>query len=188
MLTALWLMAAQGLIGAFDTFYYHEWKARLPARGSDSAPELKLHSGRAILYAVLFGTLPWIAWCGVWTWVLLAVLVAEIVLTLWDFVVEIAARKKLGDVYAGERVTHAIMGIIYGAMMAFLLPVLPRWWTAPTGLKLDPPSAPEILRWSLFAMAVGVFASGIRDLYAALGLPGGAWPWRSNGTSARERP
>ena len=38
MLTALWLMAAQGLIGAFDTFYYHEWKARLPARGADSAP------------------------------------------------------------------------------------------------------------------------------------------------------
>ncbi len=27
-------------------------------------------------------------------------------------------------------------------------------------------------------MAVGVFLSGIRDLYAALGLPGGAWPWK----------
>jgi hypothetical protein len=33
MTTALWLMAIQGAIGAFDTLYYHEWRARLPARG-----------------------------------------------------------------------------------------------------------------------------------------------------------
>jgi len=32
--TALWLLAIQGAIGAFDTLYYHEWRARLPARGS----------------------------------------------------------------------------------------------------------------------------------------------------------
>jgi hypothetical protein len=30
MTTALWLMAVQGAIGAFDTVYYHEWRARLP--------------------------------------------------------------------------------------------------------------------------------------------------------------
>jgi hypothetical protein len=30
-------------------------------------------------------------------------------------VAEIAARKTMGDVYAGERVTHAVMGILYGA-------------------------------------------------------------------------
>ena len=29
----------------------------------------------------------------------------------------------------------------------------------------------------LLIMAVGVFLSGVRDLYAALGLPGGNWPW-----------
>jgi hypothetical protein len=33
-------------------------------------------------------------------------------------VAEIAARKTMGDVYAGERVTHAVMGILYGAMAA----------------------------------------------------------------------
>jgi len=41
---ALWLLAVQGVIGAFDTLYYHEWRARLPARGMLSAPELKLHA------------------------------------------------------------------------------------------------------------------------------------------------
>ena len=115
MTTALVLLSIQGVIGAFDTLYYHEWRARLPAQGRQSASELKLHAGRDFLYAVLFGTLPWLAWQGLWVIALVAVLVGEIVLTLWDFVAEIAARKTMGDVYAGERVTHAVMGILYGA-------------------------------------------------------------------------
>ena len=127
MTIALWLLALQGMIGAFDTFYYHEWRARLPARGQAAASELKLHAARHFFYAVMFGTLPWLAWQGLWVIILGAVILAEIILTLWDFVVEIAVRKSLGDVYAGERVTHAIMGILYGGMLAFLLPVVVRW-------------------------------------------------------------
>jgi hypothetical protein len=177
MTVALWLLALQGLIGAFDTLYYHEWRARLPARGSEAAPELKLHAARDFLYAVLFGTLPWLAWQGAWVFALGAVIVAEIVLTLWDFIVEIAVRKSLGDVYAGERVTHAIMGILYGAMLANLLPTLARWRSLPTGLTVMIPPVPELLRWGLLFMAAGVFLSGVRDLYAALGLPHGGWPW-----------
>src|SRR5262245_21404052 len=131
MTTALWLLAIQGLIGAFDTFYYHEWRARLPARGATAAPELRLHAARDFLYAVLFGTLPWLAWRGGWVIVLALAIVAEIILTLWDFVAEIAVRKTLGDVYAGERVTHAVMGILYGAMLANLLPTIAAWWSLP---------------------------------------------------------
>ena len=33
MSLALWLLAVQGAVGAFDTFYYHEWKARLLPAG-----------------------------------------------------------------------------------------------------------------------------------------------------------
>src|SRR5260370_28761428 len=51
---ALYLLGVQGLIGAFDTLYYHEWKARLPARGRRAAPELALHAARDFLYGVLF--------------------------------------------------------------------------------------------------------------------------------------
>src|SRR5437868_6481619 len=102
MLTALSLLTLQGVIGAFDTLYYHEWRARLPARGRRAAAELTLHACRDFLYAVLFGTLPWLAWQGRWLAVLAAVLSAEIVLTLSDFVVEIRVRKALGDVYGGE--------------------------------------------------------------------------------------
>jgi hypothetical protein len=183
MTVALWLLVAQGVIGAFDTIYYHEWRARLAARGKAAAVELKLHAGRDFLYAVLFGTLPFLAWCGNWTLALLAVVVAEIVLTLWDFVAEIAARRSLGDVYAGERVTHAVMGILYGGMLAFLAPVVVQWRSMPTRLELAHPAIPEMLRWILLAMAIGVFCSGLRDLYAAFELPRGDWPWNVDGTS-----
>ncbi len=177
MMTALWLLAVQGVIGAFDTLYYHEWRARLPARGRAAAPELKLHALRDFLYALLFGTLPWVAWQGLCVVFLVAVLLAEIVLTMADFVVEIRVRKLLGDVYAGERITHAVMGILYGAMVANLLPVLWHWGALPTALVAMPAAVPEALRWSLTVMAAGVFLSGVRDLYAALGLPHGGWPW-----------
>jgi hypothetical protein len=178
MIVALWLLAIQGVIGAFDTLYYHEWRARLPAHGAQSASELKLHAARDAFYAVLFAALPWLAWHGRWVLALAGVLVAEIVLTLTDFVVEITVRKPLGDVYGGERVTHAVMGILYGAMIAMLIPVMAGWWSLPTALVVAPPEIPGALRWGLVMMAVGVFVSGARDLYAAYELPYGGWPWR----------
>ncbi|MFN8633915.1 MAG: hypothetical protein U0893_08685 [Chloroflexota bacterium] len=171
------LLAIQGAIGAFDTFYFHEWKARLPAGGAQTAPELHLHAWRSFLYAAIFGTLPWLLWHGWWVALLAAILIAEIVFTMWDFVVEIAVRKPLGDVYGGERITHALMGIVYGGMLAFLIPILWGWWQQPTALVTRPLDALSPLDWLLLVMALGVFLSGARDLYAALGLPGGGWPW-----------
>jgi hypothetical protein len=167
MIVALWLLAIQGVIGAFDTLYYHEWRARLPARGKQAASELKLHAARDFFYAVLFATLPWLAWQGLWVVVLAGVFVAEIILTLTDFVVEIAVRKQLGDVYAGERVTHAIMGILYGAMIAKLIPTLGAWWTLPTGLVVEWVEIPTVLRVGLFVMAAGVIVSGLRGARAS---------------------
>src|SRR5690242_4433283 len=149
-------MALQGVIGAFDTIYYHEWRARLPARGKLAASELKLHAARDFLYAVLFGSVPWLAWQGWWVIVLSVVIIAEIVITMWDFIAEIAVRKALGDVYAGERVTHAIMGIMYGAMLANLIATLIGWWAAPAGFVAWSPHVPEWLRWGLLIMAAGV--------------------------------
>ncbi|MES2920231.1 MAG: hypothetical protein V4819_01700 [Verrucomicrobiota bacterium] len=177
MNTVLWLLFSLGLIGAFDTFYYHEWRARLPAEGRHAAPELKLHAGRDFFYSILFATLPLIGWHGRWALVLCGVLVAEIILTLWDFVVEIVVRKPLGDVYAGERVTHAVMGIIYGAIIAFLIPEIWHWKSLPTALTHEHYNVPPLLIGSLLLMAAGVFLSGVRDLYAALELPYGNWPW-----------
>jgi hypothetical protein len=46
---------------------------------------------------VLFGSLPWLAWQGAYVIILAVVIVAEIILTLWDFIVEISVRKPFGD-------------------------------------------------------------------------------------------
>lgn len=177
MVIALWLLALQGVIGAFDTIYYHEWRARLPARGRQVANELRLHAVRDFLYAVIFASLPWMAWQGWWAGLFVLILAAEIILTMADFIIEKEVRQPFGDVYAGERVTHAVMGILYGAMLASLLPELWHWWQLPTSLVGQPAPVAEFLRWALTIMAIGVGLSGIRDLYAASGLPGGAWPW-----------
>ena len=185
MKVTLWLLAVLGIVGAFDTFYYHEWRARLPARGPRAAPELRLHAARDFFYAVIFGTLPWLAWHGVWALVFAAVLAIEIVLTMWDFLVEITVRKPLGDVYGGERITHNFMGIVYGAMIAFLAPVLWRWWAQPTALVVERSDVPAALTAALLAMAAGVFLSGLRDFYAAFDLPGCNWPWPKELDDAR---
>ena len=177
MTTALWLLVIQGMIGAFDTLYYHEWRARLPALAG-ARPELRLHAARALIYAVLFALLPRVEWRGAWAYVLASLLAAEIFITLRDFVVEDGVRAPLGGVFAGERVTHAVMAIIYGAMLAHLLPALDVWRRAPTAFTPHAEAVPAELVWLLTLMAAGVFVSGARDAYAALGLPGSAWPWR----------
>jgi hypothetical protein len=87
MLAALWLLVVQGSFGAFDTLYYHEYRARLPAR-TEARAELLLHAGRDFVYAVIFGMLSRFEWRGVWAWVLAALLLIEIGITLTDFVVE----------------------------------------------------------------------------------------------------
>ena len=183
MITALWLLAVQGAIGAFDTLYYHEWRARLPALPG-ARPELRLHAARALVYAVLFAALPRVEWRGAWAYALGALLAAEILITLRDFVVEDGVRRALGGVFAGERVTHGVMAIIYGAMLANLLPALDAWRGQPTALAPHARALPAELVWLLTLMSAGVAASGLRDAYAALGLPGGGWPWRAGGAKA----
>lgn len=162
----LWLLAVQGVLGAFDTLYYHEWRARLPMLRT-AGRELKLHAARDFIYGIIFATLPWLAWRG-WCAALLAVLMAaEICITLADFVTEDFSRRPLGGVFAGERVMHAVMGIVYGAMLACFVPILWTWWQQPTAFAFAPAPVPDWLRWLLNAMAVGVILSGLRDTFAA---------------------
>ena len=164
MITALWLLAAQGVLGAFDTVWYHEWRARLPWRGRAASRELALHALRDFLYAIIFATLPRLEWRGSWAYVFVIILGTEIVITLTDFVVEAHDR----EVEGGERVTHAIMGICYGAMLAMLIPTLARWSLRPTGFALTTIGIGAPLRIALTLMAIGVFLSGVRDAIAAL--------------------
>ena len=169
MSTSLYLLAIMASLGAFDTIYFHESRAKLPLLPGAEA-ELALHASRDFIYGILFAALPLVAWCGLFAIVLGGLLLAEIVITLADFVTEDRVRKALGGVYPGERVTHAIMGLVYGAVLATIVPVIRRWSMMPTGLVVEPAAIPVALRYLMILMAAGVSASGVRDLYAAMKL------------------
>lgn len=176
MTAVLWLMGVQGLLGAWDTIYYHEWRARLPARADQMRPELRLHAARSMIYAVLFCTLPWVAWRGPAGALLVTLLAAEAVITFTDFVVEDRVRAVLGGVFPGERIMHAVMAIVYGAFLAFFVPVVGAWLTgggpAPADAAMPPP-----VRGVLTALGVGSALSGLRDALASTGARLAAWPW-----------
>ncbi len=162
MITALCILIAQGALGALDTLFYHELKAKLPSTPA-ARRELRLHASRDFAYAIIFGTLAWRTWNGALGWVLVGILLFEIVITLWDFIEEDLTRV----LPAGERVMHTIMAILYGAFLATLIPRLSEWIAMPTGLA---PADYGVISWLMTALAAGVLLSGLRDLVASFRL------------------
>jgi len=152
-------LLVQASLGAFDTLYYHEFRLKL-ALGEHTGVELRLHATRDFAYAIIIASLGFVTWNGFFAWLLLALLLGEICITLWDFVEE----DKIRRLPPGERVMHAIMGIVYGAFLAFLLPHVLAWSKLEIGFG---PSYHGFPAWMLLVIAAGVFVSGIRDLVAS---------------------
>ena len=161
MSTPLLLLLVQGVLGAFDTLWYHEITAQLPSKQSASL-ELRLHAARDIVYAIIFGTLGWVIWTGVFAWCLFFLLLVEICITLWDFIEEDRTRK----LPAGERVTHALMGIIYGAFIGYLIPEIVEWERQASGFV--PTKHSVVVSWVFSVIALGLLGSGTRDLRASM--------------------
>ncbi|MEO8317063.1 MAG: TIGR01777 family oxidoreductase [Bradyrhizobium sp.] len=160
MTTLLWtLIAIQIVMGVFDTFYHHELTERLAWRPSQRH-ELQLHSLRNTMYAFLFLVLGWLEVHGIFAGVIIAVLVAEIVITLMDFVEEDMSRK----LPASERINHTLLAINYGAILVLLLPVLIGWAMLPTGIEL---AYTGLLSIAAAASAVGASLCGVRDFLAS---------------------
>lgn len=162
MKTAIWILMVQALLGAFDTLYYHEYKLKL-AHGDHTHIELRLHAARDFAYAIIIASLGFVTWLGPLAWLLAALLLMEIVITLWDFVEEDKVRK----LPAGERIMHALMGIVYGAFLAYLVPEMLQWSKEPVGWGASYHGFPA---WVLSIVAAGVFFSGVRDLLASFGF------------------
>lgn len=155
----LLLMAVQGAMGAFDTLYHHEVTERLTWRRA-AAGELRIHGMRNLLYALLFLALAWSEWHGPLVLPLVAVLAVELVLTLVDFLVEDRTR----DLPPSERVTHTLLAINYGAVLAAFAPELLLWARLPPGFAWGGHGA---LSWIASAFGGGVMLWGVRDLLRA---------------------
>jgi uncharacterized protein len=160
MTSFLWiLIGIQIAMGVFDTFYHHELTERLAWRPSQRY-ELRLHSLRNMLYAFLFLVLGWLEVHGIFAVIVIAVLVAEIVITLMDFVEEDMSRK----LPASERINHTLLAINYGAILVLLLPVLLAWAIEPTAIKS---AYSGLLSMVAAAAAVGAGLCGARDFAAS---------------------
>lgn len=142
------MLLAQGLLGAFDTLYHHEFTERLAWR-YNADKELAIHGIRNIFYAILFLSLGWLEWHGLWAIALLSILMLEIILTLWDFVIEDQTRL----LPASERITHTILAINYGAIIAVFIPFWNAWLAQPTGF--------EFVQYGIFSWLMTLFGSGV---------------------------
>jgi hypothetical protein len=162
--TALEVLIVLGMLGALDTIYYHEWKLRLPETPT-ARRELRLHASRDFAYAIVFGSLAWATWDGALLFPLVLILAFEIWVTLTDFLEEDRTRR----LPAGERVMHAVMGIVYGVFLALLYPNAAVWAHLASGFES---ANYGVISWILSVFAVGVFLSGIRDLVASSKLTG----------------
>ena len=158
------LMMVQGLLGAIDTLYYHEYRYRLPAYSTEARSELRLHGWRDLIYGVLFIALPRFQWTGMWSWLLALLIFAEVAITLADFVIERDVRRPWGGLASGELCMHAIMAVLYGSFIISLAPHWLAWTQEQIGLSPHPVPVPQELLWMMTLMGTGVTIAGIRDL------------------------
>jgi uncharacterized protein (TIGR01777 family) len=164
MTSTLWIAVfAQMMMGGFDTLYHHEGTERLAWRPGQ-AVELRLHGVRNLAYAVMFMALGWttpLGWCAA---ALIALMAGELVITLWDFVEEDRTR----HLPATERVTHTLLTLNYGVILAMLVPILIHRAGEPTALPIVHQG---VIGWVCAIAALGVIVSGLRDLAAARRCP-----------------
>jgi len=164
MTTILWtLITMQIAMGGFDTVFHHEGTERLAWR-SGQQRELRLHGLRNLLYSLMFAVLGWAQPGGIIAAAFLALLIVELVITLWDFVEEDRTRK----LPPTERVTHTLLTLNYGAIIALLLPVLWGWMHSAESLE---PAYYGLWSWMCVSASAGTFLFGLRDLAAARRMP-----------------
>ena len=162
MTIVLYLLIFQAILGGFDVLWNHEYQEKLPQKPS-AALEQKIHGVRELLYAFVFFALASFEWHGYWAVLLSLVLIIEILLTAWDFIIEDQTRR----LTAVERITHLVLSINGGAYLALLAPQLWGWASESSQLiNIEYGSLSTLLIFFGFAVLVW----GIRDLIAGIRL------------------
>ena len=153
-----WLLLSQAVVGGADTLVNHELVARLPRR-PESRRELVLHAMRESIYGALFIGLALFAWHGAAAWIIAALLLAEVLVTAGDELLENRTRK-LPD---NERVMHVFLTINLGLIIALMVPVLAAWSREPAGWERVDRGMPG---WILVALGAASAGWSLRDALA----------------------
>ncbi|MEJ8854063.1 TIGR01777 family oxidoreductase [Variovorax robiniae] len=152
------LLFLQVLMGAFDNLWHHELEAKLPQRIS-ARRELALHAAREAIYGVVFIGLAWFEWRGLFGFVLAALLLVEVAITLADFHEEDRTRR----LSRFERGLHTVLTVGYGLFIGLFAPVLIDWSRSATALALTPHGW---ISWFFSASGFGVLAWSVRNALA----------------------
>lgn len=154
---AAWLYAliAHGILAALDVVINHELVARLRSH-PELWLEVRLHSFRELVFALVFGCLAWFEPHGLWAFALIALVFSEVLVSLVDTVLELDVRV----LPRSERVLHVLLFINLGVIVALLSGDVGGWLAQPTALV---PAERGLLGWILSLQAVGALGWAIRD-------------------------
>lgn len=156
MLVPSLLLAALGLLGAFDIAWFHSYRGRLVLR-PECRREAWLHVVRGGVYAAQFLVIPNVLFRGWAVLLLAALLVLDVAVAVTDILVEPESRKAQGGLSGGEYLTHMILSVLAGAeLCAVGHAVMPRL-AEPGGLAVST-AVPLPLRVVLAVMALGALA------------------------------
>ena len=126
------LLTVQSLLGAFDNFWHHELEARLPQRKT-ARLELRLHAAREAIYGLLFASFAWLEWRGWWVLLPAGLMVAELFITVADFLEEDRSRK----LPPLERALHTVLAVSYGLLLGLVGPVFWQAAQLPAGVVVQ---------------------------------------------------
>lgn len=164
-----YLLFGLGWLGAADILFFHSVAHGIRSH-ADSVKELLSHSLRGPTYALLFILIPNFALRGRFAWAVLALLICDIAISIWDFSLEGSSRRRLGGLPSGEYVLHMLMAMVFGAMTATWIAATSEAFKEVTELVYAPARVPVIVRFMMSVMAILVLVSGVQDALAAFRL------------------
>lgn len=169
MEAASWLLLGMAVLGGADVLLFHSISHGL-RRHPLARVELVPHALRGPTYLVLFLSVPNLRLDGTWFAALLAALVFDLALSIWDFAVEGRSRRTLGGLTGGEYVLHVLLAMLFGALVATIWILEGHRLGLATRIAYEPADVPVLVRALLVLAGVMTFASGILDLRAVLRL------------------
>lgn len=171
MVAATYILLLLGVLGALDIAFYHAVSHGIRSH-PDARHELIVHSLRGPTYATLFVVVPNIVCGGALFWLLIAVYVIDLVISIVDFWLERRSRAFLGGLPSGEYVLHILIAMAFGALVAATFYEGYGWTLEPTGFVYRPAPVPALVRVVMAAMAVVVMYSAVLDLVAVARMRG----------------
>jgi phosphatidylglycerophosphate synthase len=155
MSLVLYSLIFHGVLGGLDVILNHEIVERLPQQPSARTEEA-LHGVRELLFGLLFLSLAWGEWHGLFSWAIVLIIFFEVTVSTYDSLVEDWTR----HLPSAERVMHIILFMNVGFYTALLLPIWIKWHGMPTQLQFVNHGMPSVV---LSVLATAAFFWSIRD-------------------------